>query len=189
MTTANTDLTQQQYNKFTDLPNFSYNIIKYLIANNDTIWRLLKYIDPNAYRIDADHPNLTAAQKGALVYDGIKEQTEYRVFQEVGQDASWDIQACVLRVSTLEIIPTNYIYGYVTIVLECFCHSQISQLSNYQTRVDLIMQQLLETLNGVDMESLGRLYFDARASSKCRMYPIGAIPWRGKAIIMANHLA
>jgi hypothetical protein len=36
---------------------------------------------------------------------------------------------------------------------------------------------------------LGRLFFDFSASPRCRATVIGQIPFKGKGLILANHIA
>ena len=104
-----------EYNTFDLFPDISYNCIAYLIDNNELIWRLLQYTDSNAYRLDSDHPNLTKSQKGLLVYDGVREETDCRVFMDSGQDYSWNIRACILRITPIRLRPSNNIFGNVSI--------------------------------------------------------------------------
>jgi len=175
-----------EYNTFELFPDLSYNCITYLIDNNELIWRLLSYTDVNAYRLDDDHPNLTKEQKGALVYNGIREETDCRVFMDSGQEYSWNIRACFLRITPVRLRPSNNIFGYVSMGFEIYCHYGINQLSNYKTRLNIITQQLIETLNGKDVGGLGRLYFDARASSDSRMQIMGQIPYKANGLVMCN---
>jgi len=184
MTTS--DETQEIYNKFEDYPLFSYNCIKYLMQNNELVWKLLKYNDKDAWKNDASHPNLTTAQKGALIYDGSVDQTSYRVFSDSGQDEAMTGQITVLRISPVELTPKNHIQGNIAMGFETYSHYQTNQLSNYQSRIDTILQQLISVFNGADISGLGRLYFDARANSKCKMIQGGEIPFRGKMVIMCN---
>jgi hypothetical protein len=181
-----TDPIQEVYNKYTDLPLFSYNCIKYLMDNNELIWKLLNYTDKNAYKNDSNHPNLTKAQKGALIYDGSTDETPYRVFLDVGQDDAISSEICIIRISPVELVPTNHIYGNVAMAFEILCHNKINTLSNYSTRVVTISQQLLEVFNGADISGLGRLYFDRRASAKCRVTASGQIPFKGSVIVLCN---
>ena len=181
-----TDLTKEQYNKFEDYPQLTYNIIKYLIDNEQTLFRLLKYNDANAYRLDATHPNLTTAEKGQLIYNGIRPQNECRIFQTLGVSDSWQEQVSILRISVLDLIPTNYIIGNVSIIAETYNHDMIDTLSNYSTRTDMITQLLIKNLNGSEIKGLGRLYFDTKATSKCRSTVIGKIPIRGRATVFCN---
>lgn len=182
------DVYQQNFNKFTYLPTIPYKITSYLIANNDIIWRLLQYNDADAWKSDNQHPNLTKVQKGALIYDGIRKEVDCRVFLDQGQDDSFQEQACLLRISVLEAIPTNYIWGHISIGFEIFSHYKINILSNYQPRANMIAQQLIETLNGADIgEGVGRIYFDASKYSKSTMRIIGEEPYKGIAVLMCIH--
>jgi hypothetical protein len=186
-----TDSTKEQYNKFTELPNLSYNCIKYLMDSNDLIWKLLKYDDKDAWKNDTSHPNLTKVQKGALINNGSPDPDNaiFRVFMDVGLENAWTNQACILRITPVELTPKNHIYGNVSMGFEIYCNSKSNQLSNYTTRLNVITQQLIEVFNGSEIGGLGRLYFDARASIKCRMTIGGTIPFKGNFITMCNWMA
>jgi hypothetical protein len=179
------DLRKDSYNKFEALPLFSYNCISYLIDHEEMLFKLLKYNDFDCW----NKPNLTRAEKGALVYDGSPDETKFRVFMDVGADNSWLVEACILRISPLTITPTNYIYGNVSMGFEIYSHYKINQLSNYMTRIDYATQRIIEVMNGAEVEGLGRLYFDRRAMGGSKSIPIGAIPFRGRATIMCNWIA
>jgi hypothetical protein len=178
------DSRKQEYNKFTNLPSIPYNCITYLMDNNETIWKLLKYKEADAW----NKTNLTKAQKGALIYDGSADETKFRVFLDIGQENPWTDQACILRISIIEAVPTNYIWGNISIGMECYTHYKINHLSNYETRLDVVMQQLVETFNGAEIGGLGRLYFDSYASGRCKMVTIGNPPFKGKAVTLCNYL-
>jgi hypothetical protein len=173
------------YNKFTNLPNLSYNCLSYLIEQDESIWKLLKYNDPDAW----NKPDLTKEEKGLLIYDGSPNETDFRVFLDVGQDNSWNIQATVLRVSPIQLYPTNHIYGNVSIAFEVYSHFRLNHLSNYTTRIDTIVQKIIEVFNGSEIGGLGRLYFDARANNRSKMIDIGKIPYKGKVVVMCNWIA
>lgn len=179
-----TDSRQEQYNSFENLPEVSYNIIKYLIDNEDEMWKMLKYNSPDAW----DKPNLTKAEKGALVYAGQENETDYRVFMDVGNDNSWTIEACFVRISPATLLPANYVNGAMSIALEVYSHYKINTMSNYKTRIETVTRRLLKTLNGADIDSVGRLYFDLKASPSCKSVIIGSIPYKGRGIVMCNHM-
>lgn len=176
------DTTQDSYNKYTTFPNIPYNIISYLMDNNEQLWKLLLYTDNNAW----NKPNLSRSQKAALIYNGSPNMFDYRVFMSANLEDGWTAEAAILRIPSLELLPTNYVHGNVTIGMEVYCHSKIESLNNYTIRTDTIIQNLLQTLNGADVPNVGRLFFDAKASSRCRMVQIGSLPYRGKAIMMVN---
>jgi hypothetical protein len=186
MVTLSTDITQDSYNKLNQLPLLPYNIVSYLIQNNELIWKILAYNDANCWKNDSTHPNLTNEQKGQLVYDGIKKVTDCRVFLDTGQDYVWTEILSILRISILDFSPSNKVYGYVSIGIEAYAHYQISTLSNYQVRTDTMVQSVISTLNGADVQGLGRLYFDARPSGKARIATIGQSPYKGKLAVMCN---
>ena len=179
----NDDIRKLQYNKFSNLPTLSYNCIKYLIENEQTLWKLLKYNDADCW----NKPDLTNSEKGSLVYDGALDETGYRVFMDIGADNSWLSEACILRVSPLTIVPTNYIYGNVSMAFEVYCHYKTNHLSNYMTKIDYATQRIIEVMNGAEIDGLGRLYFD-RTSSSSRSIVIGRIPYKGRATILCNYL-
>lgn len=186
-----TDDRKEFYNKYDGFEQISYNCTKYLLNNNELIWKLLKYSDNNAWRDDIDHPNLTSEEKGYLINDGSPDpdHERFRVFFDVGQDDSWTGEACILRITPIELIPKNYIYGNVAIAFEVYCHYKMNTLSNYSTRLNTIVQQLISSFNGQEIGLLGRLYFDAKASARCRMSISGQVPFKGNAIIMCNWMA
>lgn len=177
------DIIQQDYNKFSNLPYIPYSIISYLIDNNDLIFKLLKYTDSRAY----EKPNLTLEEKGSLVYSGQPDSSSFRIFSDWGLDDSVLQEITILRISVLELIPTNYVFGYCTIGCEVYAHRKINIMSNYQIRTDVIIQQLIETLNGAEIPNLGRLYFDNRTNPRSKVTTIGSIPYKGKLLTICNH--
>lgn len=175
---------QSSYNKFQTIPTIPSNLITYMINNEDQLWKLLAYNDANAWRDDSAHPSLTKEQKGILVYDGLKEINSCRLFPNLGQDDSLLVESSFIRIGMPELIPTNYVRGNTLIGFEILTHYKVSTLSNYQSRDDTILQRILELFNGADVPGIGRLFFDAKASSKCKVYLVGQLPYRGKALIM-----
>ena len=181
------EITNDAYNKYNQVPFIVDNIISYLINNDDQIWKLLYYTDADAWK--STKPNLTKDQKGALVYDGLKTETDCRVFSDLGQDQSWDIEASILRIAIARIIPNNYVVGNISIVFQSYNHYKISTLSNHTNRAISIIQRLLYLLNGTEIEGgLGRLYFDRRANSTSDGTIIGQIPYKGFQVVMCNNI-
>ena len=164
------------------LPLIPYNIVSYLVENNDMLWMLLKYNDSNAWSKTA----LTKAEKGALIFSGQTNINDYRVFLDSGQDNAWEEEACMLRVFIADVIPTNQIIANVRIGFEIYCHYKISTMSNYQTRPDVIVHEIIKTMNGVEVGGIGKIYFNAMGGAGCRIQTIGNIPFRGKGLIMCN---
>jgi hypothetical protein len=182
------DTTQQVYDKFQSIPLIPYNIISYMISYDNEIWKLLKYNDANAWKSDSSHPNLTTEEKSALIYDGIMPINNARVFTSLGQDDSILAETSFIRVGLPELIPTNHIRGASTIGFEILTHYKVSTLSNYQSRADTIMQKLIALFNGADIDGIGRIFFDARISSRCRAVLIGQVPYRGRGLTLCANI-
>lgn len=176
------------YNTYTDFPNYSYKCIEHLVANNELIWKLLKYNTPDAWNLT----NLTHAEKAALIWAGEGFSSDFRVFMDEGQPDSQLGEVCILRISPYGIFPDNRTVDTITVLMEVYSHYKINTLSNYTTRVDSIIQQLLEVFNGIPIEalgSIGRLHMNKLGTSPSRMESSGQIPFRGKWILLGNKSA
>jgi len=160
----------------------SYNCISYMLDNNEMIWKLLKYNTSDAW----SQSDLTRTEKSALIYAGQANQTDFRVFMDVGADTALTEEMCILRITPAELHPTNHVIGNVVMLFECYCHYKINHMDNYTTRLNTITQQIIEVFNGQEIGGIGRLYFNAKSSSKCKMRVIGGIPWKGNAITFCN---
>lgn len=182
---------KEEYNKFSEFPLFPYKCVSYLINSPtaEMLWKLIKYDDNNAWKSDVDHPDLTKAQKGQMIYAGQTEQNDYSVFLDYGMDTAWTKQGTQIRVATPALYPTNHIIGNILISFEVYSHFACNTLSNYKTRSDMITQIFIEEFNGQEVDGIGRLYFDANATNKCNSVEFGKIPFKGKRTIMCNWIA
>lgn len=183
MAQAPYDPKQAEYNKFEQYPLTSYNVIKFLMNNEDDLWKVLKYSDPDAW----NKPNLSYDEKASLIYIGLPNITDKRVFLDVGQDNSWTIEACFLRVAPATLVPDTYVFGHMSIACEIYSHYKINTMTNYTARTDYATQRVIATLNGADIPDVGRLYFDYKASTQTRSMLIGAIPYKGRTTILCNY--
>lgn len=185
-----TDIRADSYNKYENYPLISYNCVKYMMDNNELIWKLLKYNDKDAYKNDSAHPNLTAKEKGDMVNNGDldPDYSRFRIFFDFGMDQSINEKISILRITPIELVPINYVYGRIFMGFEIYTHYSISALSNYQSRLQVLSQQIIEVFNGAEIGYLGRLHFDSRASTRCKMVTsmAGNIPYRGNMVVMSN---
>lgn len=181
------DDVQNAYNKYSLLPRVPYNIAKYLMNNDETIWRLINYNTADAWN-ELTNPNLTKSQKSDLIYKGSGALTDYKIFFDPGMDTSWNVQSTILRISPVTVIPKNYITGTQSIRFEVYTHAELTMLSNYNPRGLSIIQRIIEVLNGADIEGIGRIFFDYKASQYCRLMSInvGSPTYKGWDLIMCN---
>ena len=175
------------YNKYEPLPRYSYKCIEHLMANNEEIWKLLKYPAPDAWTEN----DLSQTEKAALIWKGEGDASDYHVFMYEGLPDVETKEVCVLNIAPYGISPDNRTVGTVTLLMEVYSHYKINTLSNYTTRVDTIIQQLLETFNGevIDGLGIGRLHFNKMGTGATRMETGGQIPFRGKWFLIGSKTA
>jgi hypothetical protein len=170
------------YNSFNDYDEIPYQIINHLMDNNELIWKLLKYDTPDAY-LQLD---LTKAEKAKLIYNGEELTTDFRVFMDVGQPDAVTKEITLLRISHWHITPKTRTVGIITVSFQVYAHYKINHLSNYKTRNDIIINELIKTMNGVQIKGgLGVLYFDGKRELTDRMIVTGQIPFIGKQLFMS----
>lgn len=156
-------MSERQYNQHTAIRYISENIIYHLIDNNEIIWKLLKYDSEDAlYK-----PNLTRAEKIDLIYKGRGIKTEgYRVFRQPFIDDAELNGSSMIRVFLSNIIPVNKTISDVAITIECLVHNKNIMIESdleditYENRLELLLQQVIECLNGAKVKGLGLLFFD-----------------------------
>ena len=156
-----------------------------MLENNELIWKLLKHNNPEAYK----EGNLTASQKRGLIYKGEDNETDFRVFMDVGQSDAWLEESCVLRISPFRIIPTNRTVGTVQMAFEVYAHYKINHLTNYKTRINVICEELIALFNGVHIGGIGKLFFDVLEDRGLGMIQVGQIPFKGKRMLMSTKTA
>lgn len=172
------------YNSFNGYDEIPYQVINHLQDNNELIWKLLQYDTPDAYM----KTSLTKAEKGKLIYNGEEITTDFRVFMDVGQPDAVTKEMTLLRIShwSIHTKQGGRTTGMVTLSFQVYSHYKINHLSNYKTRNDVIINELLKTLNGVQIEGgLGVLFFDGKRELTDRMIVTGQIPFIGKQLFMS----
>jgi hypothetical protein len=170
----------QSYNTYANLPYLSYYIITHIVNNNEDIWKLLKYLDNNPL----EKANLTREEKSELIYRGSGDANNFRVFSDWGVDDAITAQIPMLRISSLEVAPSSYVVGNQMIGFEIYAHYKINTLIDATSRTTRIVQQLLETLNGKNIDGIGKLFFDPKTRNNIRL--IGQINYKGLMLTMCN---
>jgi hypothetical protein len=169
------------YAKYDNFDELSYTCIKYLMDNNEIIWPLLKYPTPDAW----EKPYLSQQEKADLIYKGEGNIFDYHVFMDTGQDDVILEQSCVIRISPYSVYSEGRTTGTIYINFEVYCNYKINHLTNYKTRVDMVMKQFIQTFNGANVGGIGLLNMDKGANQNARMEIGGQIPAKGKWLLMA----
>jgi hypothetical protein len=170
---------QSAYNDFGQFSKLSYRCIKYLMDSNELVWKLLKYQDADAW----NKPNLTQIEKGDLIYAGQEDTSMYHVFMDNKQPDVLVKEISLLRIAPHYAVGLNRTVGYIEVSMEVFSHYKINHMSNYQTRIDTITEELLALFNGADVAGIGLMSFDKMADQSSRLFQAGQIPFGGKQII------
>jgi hypothetical protein len=177
------------YNTFCNLPNLPLNIIKYLVANNDDLWKIL-----NSSSADClNDSNLTEAQKLSMIWNGIDPHSEnYNVFMDsMSTDDLFPENVTMLRVFPVYINPSNRILSQVDIGFEVLCHIKIPMLSNYQPRTLRLLTEVLSTLNGADIGGIGLLGFENQGgirSNKAQYNQYNGKSYKGYSAILSTRV-
>ena len=173
------------YSKYKGYDEWPYKAITYLIENNEMIWKLIKYTDPDAWK----KPNVSLDEKRAMIFKGFGEMTDFRVFMDIGQPDVFTDMVSIIKISNYELKPRSRTTGIMSLCMETYCHYKINQLSNYRPRIEMIAQQFMEVFNGADLGlGLGRLYCDMVGSPDNRLIVSGSIPYKGKYILFSNNI-
>jgi hypothetical protein len=173
------------YNDFRQFSVLSYNCIKYLMDNNELVWKLLKWNSSDAW----SKPDLTQDEKAALIYAGQQDTSEYHVFMDSKQPDVLMKEVALIRIMPYYAIGMNRTVGYIEVSMEVFAHYKINHMTNYKTRIDVITEELLATFNGVNVGGLGLLSFDKMADQSSRLFMAGQIPFGGKQLIFSTFSA
>jgi hypothetical protein len=182
MVNTNVDNFKDAYATFADFADYSYKCISYLMDNNETIWKLLKYNGADAWTEN----DLTHSEKAELINNSQPDSTESRVFMDSGNPDVWVKEICQLRIYPCRLFSENRTRGIVLMQFDFFCHHKINQLTSYQTRVDLGIKELMGTFNGATIAGIGRLHFNAAESAEDKVLSAGQLPFKGKSIYMSN---
>ncbi len=174
---------QGVYANFKIFNQISYNCISKMVRENELIWKLLKYPQSNAWEM----PNLTAEEKGKLIYAGQADSSEFRVFMDNKQPDVLMEEIAMVRIYPHAAVGRARNFGVINVAMQVFSHYKINHLSNYTTRVDTIAGELIALFNGAnDIGGLGNLAFHAAAEDSDRLFEIGQIPFGGKQIVFST---
>lgn len=186
MTTEFDNIGSTAYNKYQGLPLLAYTCITHLLTSNELIFKLLYYNDPDAW----NKSNLSTAAKASLIFQGQESMESYHIFMDSGQSDAWTTESTVLCIYPYDINPMNRTVGVITMAFEVYSHYKINHLSNYTTRIDTIIQQLIKEFNGFNLGEVGRLEFDNRMGGiSQKVTATGTVPYKGKYILMGTKSA
>lgn len=161
------DMTRSMnFNTFKNISKVPYTIVMDYLFYNENIWKLLYYItdeDGNPISRPLERPNLTSKQKRSLIYNGIDDANKYRVFLSnvpLSEETTGQVQQ--IRIFRDRVLPKDAFMSNATWTIELPCHNAISTIivdNIIVNRVDLLQEEILETLNGKEIGGIGTLMF------------------------------
>jgi len=176
---AECDILQGGFNTDDMIPLISNSCVSYLLQNNELIWKLLKDKTPDAWSI----ANLTKAEKRAMIYKGTGDMNDFNVFFDDFQDDAINTETTFLRIFPIDDIPRTHLVSDVSIGMAVFSHYNCNHLSNYETRIERVIQQLKYTFHGADVPKIGQLIYSQQRSRACKSIIVGKTPYKGKIIV------
>lgn len=176
-------------NKFLSMPFIPFKIVMALLEN-DNFCKLIYY-----NTIDAlDRPDLTIAQKRAMIWDGQDDMEHYNIFLTNVQPNEETENRTVVKVYRYVTDPINRNIATVAYAFDILFGSKIP-LVRYNgitcNRGDVIEMEIMKTLNGEDVAGVGYLQYDNDLTALCRSR-VGVgnnYTFTGLSIIMATQIA
>lgn len=141
-----------KHNDFNAILGGPYLIVTYLMQNNENIFKLLKYIEPNVNPYSQD--DLSFEEKLAMIctdpYDTNSNTTSNILFQ-TELDEAFFANVAQLRIEIDEVVPINDYQGYMNIWFQIMVPNKADVLQGTlytgQRRTDSIFYELNKTLN------------------------------------------
>lgn len=153
------------FNKFTSLSSVPYKIISYLAQNNEKIFKALYYQGSDAL----EQPDLTLEQKLDMIYVDEGKEIDKHIFLKplIGEEMIDSVTQ--LRIYKYRISPVDAMTSVITYRMDIITGSKISLVYDDGipcTRLDVIEEELLNTLNGIDLFGTGKFQFNRDLSTE-----------------------
>ena len=154
------------FNTFKNISKVPYTVVMDYLFYNENIWKLIYYtVDEDGMPIarPLERPSLTSKQKRSLIYNGIDDVNKYRVFLSnvpISEEVTGQVQQ--IRIYRDRVLPKDAFMSNATWTIELPCHNAISTIivdNIIVNRVDLLQEEILETLNGKEIGGIGTLMF------------------------------
>lgn len=154
-------------NNFTNTPYVPYSIFKYLMLNNENIWKILKY----PTRDCLSKPNLTIEDKKSLLWEGQSDETKYNVFFKPLVGDEMISETTQMRINKVHMSPDNLFLSTNTYEFMFLIGRSIAIIDYNDVpcpRIDVLEEEILNTLNGkYELGTAGSFQFNRNMSRDC----------------------
>lgn len=150
------EVCENEYNKMEAIDSATKVIIDYLFANNEDLWKLLYYIEPNI--LPLSQPNLTNAQKRNMICTdpyATNENVDKNILFQTVTDEAFSTAIPQIRIEIGDIVPLDRVRAYMYIDFQIVVPNRqdifTAPYNPVARRSDAIYRELLKTFNGVDI--------------------------------------
>lgn len=145
---------EKTYNQFAAVDNATKTIVDFLFSNNENLWKLLYYIEPNV--LPLSQPALTPDIKRNMIckdpYATNNNVDKNILFQTVSDEA-FSTAIPQLRIEIGDIVPIDPYRAFMNIDFQIVVPNKqdvfVAPYNSVARRTDAIFRELAKTLNGV----------------------------------------
>lgn len=154
-------------NTFNSMPQIPYQILTYLIDNNENLFKLLKYNSTDALQKD----DLTKKEKIALLYTEVGQEDEYHIFLKplIGEEMTDSVTQ--LRLYKARITPTTNLKAVLNYEFDIVVGTKTNLVYDNNgipcSRLDMIESEIINSLCGTSMFGVGGFQFNRELSNLC----------------------
>lgn len=154
-------------NTFNSMPQIPYQILTYLIDNNENLFKLLKYNSTDALQKD----DLTKKEKIALLYTEVGQEDDYHIFLKplIGEEMTDSVTQ--LRLYKARITPTTSLKAVLNYEFDIVVGTKTNLVYDNNgipcSRLDMIESEIINSLCGTSMFGVGGFQFNRELSNLC----------------------
>ena len=154
-------------NTFNSMPQIPYQILTYLIDNNENLFKLLKYNSTDALQKD----DLTKKEKIALLYTEVGQEDDYHIFLKplIGEEMTDSVTQ--LRLYKARITPTTNLKAVLNYEFDIVVGTKTNLVYDNDgipcSRLDMIESEIINSLCGTSMFGVGGFQFNRELSNLC----------------------
>ena len=154
-------------NTFNSMPQIPYQILTYLIDNNENLFKLLKYNSTDALQKD----DLTKKEKIALLYTEVGQEDDYHIFLKplIGEEMTDSVTQ--LRLYKARITPTTNLKAVLNYEFDIVVGTKTNLVYDNNgipcSRLDMIESEIINSLCGTSMFGVGGFQFNRELSNLC----------------------
>lgn len=154
-------------NTFNSMPQIPYQILTYLIDNNENLFKLLKYNSTDALQKD----DLTKKEKIALLYTEVGQENDYHIFLKplIGEEMTDSVTQ--LRLYKARITPTTSLKAVLNYEFDIVVGTKTNLVYDNNgipcSRLDMIESEIINSLCGTSMFGVGGFQFNRELSNLC----------------------